>query len=167
MKPEDILQLMKDRRSVRSFQKKLIPDEIITQILEAARWCQSASNVQPWRFIVIKQMDLLQKIAKLAPYGKFVAEVPVALAIVADTDAAPKWYLQDTSMLTHQICLMAWAFGIGTCWIGSVDREKAAQLLQLKSHEYLTTILPLGFPTNPKIPPTSRKDLSTLVSYLN
>jgi nitroreductase len=165
MTPEEMLKLMKERRSIRSFKDEMISDETIEQLLEAARWCQSASNKQPWRFIIIKNKDITNKLSKLATYGSFIKQAPVVIAVVANKETAPKWYIHDTSIVAHQICLMAWSLGLGTCWIGSMDREKAAELLRLNASEYLTTILPIGYPKT--IPsPTPRKELKDLVSYL-
>ena len=165
MTPEDVLKLMKERRSIRAFKDEMISDEAIGKLLEAARWCQSASNKQPWRFIIIKNKDMINKLSKIAIYGSFIKQAPVVIAVVANKDTAPKWYIHDTSMAAHQICLMAWSLSLGTCWIGSMDREKAAELLQLNASEYLTTILPIGYPKT--IPdPTPRKELKDLVSYL-
>src|SRR6056297_164107 len=143
---EQILNLMKERRSVRSFKQKEIEPDKLEKILEAARWSQSANNAQPWRLIVIKDRSTLKKLSKAAPYGRFIQEAPLALAIVADKGRSPKWYLHDTCILSHQVCLMAWALGIGTCWIGSMNREKGAKILDLEKKEYLTTVLPLGYP---------------------
>ena len=165
MTPEDVLKLMEERRSIRAFKEEMIPDETIQKLLDAARWCQSASNKQPWRFIIIKNKDVFNKLAKLATYGSFIKQASVVIAVVANKETAPKWYIHDTSMAAHQICLMAWSLGLGTCWIGSMDREKAAELLQLSAPEYLTTILPIGYPKT--IPnPTPRKELKDLVSSL-
>jgi nitroreductase len=165
MTSEDMLKLMKERRSIRAFKDEMISDETIQNLLEAARWCQSASNKQPWRFIIIKNKDLITKLTKLATYGSFIKQAPVVIAVVANKETAPKWYIHDTSIVAHQICLMAWSLGLGTCWIGSMDREKAAELLQLSAAEYLTTILPIGYPKT--IPnPTPRKELKDLVSYM-
>ena len=164
MEPSELLQIMKERRSIRAFTQDPVPDDAIQMILEAGRWCQSASNKQPWRFIIVKDLTLIQKLCKAATYGNFIEKASVVIVIVASKKTAPKWYIYDTSMVSHQMCLMAWALGIGTCWIGTMDRVKAGTLLGLPSHEFLTTILPLGYPVSiPK--PTSRKDLDTIVSY--
>jgi len=158
------LQLMKDRRSIRAFTTEPVSDEAVQMILEAGRWCQSASNKQPWRFIVIKDAVLIKKLCKMATYGNFIDKASVVLAIIANKKAAPKWYIYDTSMVSHQMCLMAWALGIGTCWIGAMDRIKAGDLLGLSKDEFLTTILPLGVPAS--IPaPTSRKNLDDIIKY--
>lgn len=166
MNAEELLTLMKNRRSIRAFTDQIVSNEDIQKILEAARWCQSASNNQPWRFIVIKNKKIIEDLAKLAPYGRFIKTAPIIIAIVADTTKAPKWYLQDTSMVSHQMCLMISALGLGTCWIGSMDRDAAAELLKLKKKEYLTTILPIGhYESHP--PLTNRKELEEIVSYMD
>lgn len=165
MEPSELLQLMKDRRSIRAFTQDPVPDEVIHMILEAGQWCQSASNKQPWRFIVIKDAALIKKLCKMAKYGNFIDKASIVIAIVASKKTAPKWHVQDTSMASHQMCLMAWALGIGTCWIGAMDRDKAGTLLGLSKDEFLTTVLPFGFPAS--IPaPTTRKNLDTIVSFI-
>lgn len=166
MDPDDVLRLMKERRSVRMFESTEVPNEHLMKILEAARWCQSASNRQPWRFIVIKNKETIEKLSKFASYGKFISQAPILIAIVADKKGAPNWYIHDTSMVSHQICLMAWALGLGTCWIGSLDRDKAGVLLKLNANEFLTTILPIGYPKTKGIGTSTRKELKELISYL-
>ena len=166
MNPDDLLELMKGRRSIRMFESDPVPDDSIAKILNAAQFCQSGSNRQPWRFIVIKNKKLIEDLSKTTSYGKFVKDVSVVIAIVANKESAPKWYIHDTSMASHQICLMTWALGLGTCWIGTMDRVAAGNLLNLSEDEHLTTILPIGVPKN--IPnPTPRKKIEEIVTYIN
>jgi nitroreductase len=165
MNSKEVLELMKDRRSIRKFKPDMIKNEEIQMILEAARWTQSASNRQPWRFIVIKNRETISKLQSAARFGNFVAEAPVVIAIIADKKRSPKWYIHDTSMLAHQMCLMAWSLNIGTCWIGSMDRDKAALILGLDKNEHVTTILPFGY-FDKKPSATSRKDLKNMVTTI-
>ncbi|MBD3228021.1 MAG: nitroreductase [Candidatus Lokiarchaeota archaeon] len=166
MDPDAVLKLMKDRRSIRSYKNEAVSDEKLKKILDAARWCQSASNRQPWRFVVIRNSNIINKLSELATFGRFIKQAPVIIAIVAKKNISPKWYIHDTSMASHQICLMAWSLGLGTCWIGSLDREKGADLLGLGEDEFLTTVLPIGYPKG--IPtPTPRKDLQEIVSIID
>jgi len=159
--PQDMLNLLKNRRSIRSFQDKPIPDEQIDMILEAGRWTPSASNKQPWEFIVVKNKDIIKKLEKTATYGKFIGEAPILIAIVGKVKQNPRWYVQDTSLASMNMMLMAWSLKIGTCWIGSMDREKAKQILGVIEDDFLLTILPFGYPGEiPK--PTPRKDLNKI-----
>ena len=75
VEPEEFLQFLKARRSIREFKDKEIPMEQIDMILEAGRWAPSASNLQPWEFIIITDNEILTKISKLAFYGRFIKNV--------------------------------------------------------------------------------------------
>jgi len=163
--PEEVLDLIKNRRSIRGFQDKEISDDKIDMILEAARWTPSASNKQPWEFILIKDKDFKLKVAKTAAYGRFMREAPILIAIIAKTRVSQKWSIIDTSLVTMNMMLMAWSLGIGTCWIGAMNREKAREVLELKETDYVATILPFGYPK--EIPnPTPRKSKKEIIKVI-
>jgi len=162
IEPEKLLEFMKNRRSIRSFQNTPIAEDAIEMLLEAARWTPSASNRQPWEFIVIKDKELLENVASNAMFGKFVKRAPLAIAIVGKKNVSPNWYVIDTSLVSMNMMLMAWSLGIGTCWIGSMDREKAKEILKLNEDDYLLTILPFGYVKGAIPKPTLRKSLEEI-----
>ncbi|MEJ2294690.1 MAG: nitroreductase family protein [Candidatus Lokiarchaeota archaeon] len=164
--PEEFLEFLKGRRSIRSFEKEEINEEHLKMILEAARWTPSASNRQPWHFIVIKDKEKLQKISETAIYGKFFKRAPLAIAIVGKPSESPNWYKVDTSLVSMQMMLMAWALGIGSCWIGSMDRERAKELLGIDKQDYLLTVLPFGYIKGNIPKPTLRKALSQITERI-
>jgi len=165
IKPEEMLQLIKERRSIRNFKSEMISDNEIQMVLEAGRWTPSASNKQPWRFIVIKNKEHLQKISNLAIYGKFIKRAPIAIAIVGKKSENPNWYVQDTSLASMNMMLMAWTLNIGTCWIGSMERNKVKQILGLGDDDFLLTVLPMGYIKGniPKL--TLRKDIKDITQF--
>ncbi|MFX1304949.1 MAG: nitroreductase family protein [Promethearchaeota archaeon] len=167
IEPEVFLKFLKGRRSIRSFQDKSISEKEIEMILEAGRWTPSASNRQPWEFIVIKNKEILNKLSKTAFYGEFVKTVPLVIAIVAKVKTSPKWYIIDTSLVSMHMMLMAWSLGIGTCWIGAMNREKAKQVIGLEENDHILTILPFGYIEGEIPEPTSRKSLNKIVKYIN
>jgi nitroreductase len=160
--PKEFLNFLKERRSIRSFQNKEIDDEHLNMILEAGRWAPSASNRQPWQFIIIKNKEILQQISDIAVYGKFFKSAPLAIAIVGKPSESPNWYNVDTSLVSMQMMLMAWSLQIGTCWIGSMDREKAKNLLGIAKNDYLLTILPFGYIKGNIPEPKPRKTLKRI-----
>ncbi len=164
--PEEFLEFLKGRRSIRAFQKEEIKEEHLKMILEAGRWTPSASNRQPWEFIIIKDKEILQKVSETAIYGKFFRNAPLAIAIVAKPSESPNWYKVDTSLVSMQMMLMAWTLGIGSCWIGSMDREKAKTLLGIAKEDYLLTILPFGYIKGNIPKPTLRKSLEQITREL-
>ncbi|MFX0036859.1 MAG: nitroreductase family protein [Candidatus Hermodarchaeota archaeon] len=161
--PEDFLNFLKERRSIRTFQDKSISEKEIEMILEAGRWTPSASHRQPWEFIVIRNKKILENISRNAFYGKFIKEAPIAIAIVAKTKTSPKWHLIDTSLVSMSMILMAWSLGIGTCWIGAMNREKVKLILQLGENDYLLTVLPFGYIKGTIPEPKPRKPLNEIV----
>ncbi|MFX1364465.1 MAG: nitroreductase family protein [Promethearchaeota archaeon] len=164
--PEIFLRFLKSRRSIRSFQDKPVKENELNMILEAGRWSPSASNRQPWEFIIIRNKETLEKLSKMSFYGKFMKGVPLVIAIVGKTKTSPKWYIIDTSLVTMNMMLMAWALGIGTCWIGAMNREKAKEIIGLGENDYLLTVLPFGY-IEGKIPdPTSRKSLKNIIRWI-
>ncbi|MFX0027371.1 MAG: nitroreductase family protein [Candidatus Hermodarchaeota archaeon] len=164
--PEIFLQFLKDRRTIRSFQEKMISDKEIKMILEAGRWAPSASNRQPWEFIVIKNKEKKQELAKLAGYGKFIGDAPIIIAIIGKIKQNPRWYIQDTSLVSMNMMLMAWALGIGTCWIGTMDREKAKKSLKLGENDFVLTVLPMGYIKGEIPEPTYRKGLEKIAKEI-
>lgn len=164
--PEEFLEFLKGRRSIRAFQKEEIKEEHLKMILEAGRWTPSASNRQPWEFIIIKDKEILQKVSETAIYGKFFKRAPLAIAIVGKPSQSPNWYKIDTSLVSMQMMLMAWALDIGSCWIGSMDREKAKTLLGISKDDYLLTILPFGYIKGNIPKPTLRKSLEQIMNEI-
>ena len=166
VEPEEFLQFLKARRSIREFKDEEIPMEQIDMILEAGRWAPSASNLQPWEFIIIKDNEIFAKISKLAFYGKFIKEVPLAIAIVGKIRTSSKWYIVDTSLVSMNMMLMAHALGIGTCWIGALKREKVKKLLGLGENDYILTVLPFGYYRGDLPDPTPRKPLNKIIKRI-
>ena len=164
--PKNLLEFLKNRRSIRKYQDKPIPDKDINMILEAGRYCCSASNKQPWQFIVIKNRELISELSNFAIYGKFIKKAPIIIAIVGKIKENPNWYIQDTSLASMSMILMAWSLGIGTCWIGSLNRVKAKKILGISKDDFLLTVLPLGYIKGAIPKPTLRKNLDQITREL-
>lgn len=139
-----IVDVMKERRSIRAFKEKDIKKKQIKKLLNAARWAPSAMNSQPWEFIIIRDERLQEKIAHIKGQ-QFIAEAPVIIAFVTDPETS-RFHKIDGSLATQNFQLAAWAQGLGTCWIGTFDREKVKQLLEIPDHKHLLTVMPLGYP---------------------
>jgi len=152
--PEDILEFIKDRRSIRSFQDKPVPDNEVQMILEA--------NKQPWEFYVIRDKEILKEISKNAIYGRHIKRAPFAIAIVGKKTISPNYYIQDTTLASMTMMLMAWSLGIGTCWIGALNRKKVKLLLDLSENDYLLTVLPMGYIKGNIPKPTLRAALNQI-----
>jgi nitroreductase len=153
---------LKERRSIRAYLDKIVPDNEIKMILEAGRWAPSASNKQLWEFIVIKNKELLREISKKAFYGRHIKRAPFAIAIVGKIKENPNYYTQDTSLVSMNMMLMAWSLGIGACWTGALEREVVKEMLGLGEDDFLLTILPMGYIKGNIPQPVLRKSLNQI-----
>jgi len=71
-------------RQIRQYAREALPDDVVRQLLEVARWTGSSKNSQPWHFIVVRDSDALRRISELRPNINWVAGAPLAIAIVLD-----------------------------------------------------------------------------------
>ena len=168
--PESLLTLLKSRRSIRRYRPDPVPDEMVEQLLEAGRWAPSASNRQPWDFIVVRDEAIRQQVAEHAAFyfirWAHVAEAPLLIVLCGDArNPAYRRYLhEDIGLAGSQIMLQAKALGLGTCWLGGIDRKAIAGILRIPDHLEIVGLLTVGFPAEDP-PPTPRKPLSEIVHY--
>ena len=141
----DVFACVRRRVETREFKPESVPEAVIHKILEAGRWSPSQRNRQPWHFIVIQQRETLQQLGAMAASGPYLAAAPLAIAVVTEGARAP---LIDGTRAISSMQLVAWEEGLGSCWIGSVDREGVKRLLDLPETCELITVLPFGYPTD-------------------
>ncbi len=91
---------------------------------------------------------------------------PLAIAIVGKKITSPNYYIQDTSLVSMTMMLMAWSLGIGTCWTGALDRNKVKELLGLDENDYLLTVLPFGYIKGNIPKPSLRADLDQITKEI-
>lgn len=141
----DVFEALKMRRSVRAYEETPVPKEALKRILEAGRTSPSASNRQPWHFIVVTESEKRKVISK-GPYAKFVTESPVVIVGLGDTKASPNWYIVDVSIALENMVLAATAEGLGTCWIGGFIEDEVRQLLGIPENFKIVSLLSVGYP---------------------
>lgn len=159
----DVMEVIRARRSIRKFKKDPVPEEALKKLLEAFKSAPSSKNTQPWRLVIIRDGETLKQLADLTKYGKFLADAPLAIAVVA----CPKksdWAIVDATLATYNMVLVAAEMGLGTCWIGTMDRERAKELLGIPEDMFLLTVIPVGYPAEIP-PPTPRKPVECIVYY--
>ena len=86
----EVYDCLRSRLTIRSSKPDPVPDEMVTRILQAGRWAPSSRNLQPWHFIVIRDREALQEIGRIATSGSFVAQAPLAIAIVMEDADRPE-----------------------------------------------------------------------------
>jgi nitroreductase len=170
---ENLVEIIKGRRSIRRFKPDVIPEEDLVRILEAATWAPSAGNAQPWRFIVVRGPELKRKLVAAALGQGFIAEAPVVIVVCADLERARRAYgdrgvglycIQDTAAATQNLLLAAHAKGLGACWVGAFSEDEVRGALSLPQELRPVAIVPLGHPDQePR--PRPRRPLDEVVEY--
>jgi nitroreductase len=149
----DFYDVINNRRSLRRYDgDKMIPEDVLKRIINAGRVAPSASNNQPWRFVVVKNKELLKKIH--ASYGRnWIKDAPIILVIVGSKREAWKRSFDgksslevDLTIAMDHIILAAEAEGVGSCWIMAYDFHIVREALKLQNDEYISCITPLGYP---------------------
>lgn len=168
----DFYEVIRTRRSVRSFMEDPVPAEVLNRVLEAARVAPSGGNRQPWKFILVKDDMLKQKMISVCNNQKFVGDAPLIVVACGQRLSLNRGgYMGEMSVLldvsiafTHLI-LAARAEGLGTCWIGAFNNDEIKKLLEVPKEFEVVAITPLGYPSGDVISePRNRKNLDEIVS---
>ena len=141
----DVFEAIRSRPAIRDFRPEPIPEAIIKKMLEAGRQAHSQRNRQPWRFIVVQNRDTIQQLGALASSGPYIAKAPLAIAVAVEGAKNP--YI-DATRAVECLMLAAWSEGIGSCWVGGIDRPKVKALLEIPEEAELVTVVPFGYPTD-------------------
>jgi nitroreductase len=171
VKPMEVLEVMKSRRSVRKYKSTPVPEESLKEVLTAARAAPSGVNAQPWKFVVVTDEEIKRKLVQACNGQKFIAEAPIVIVgcgFPDDAYATIGGYMNshviDVTIAMDHLILAAASSGLGTCWIGAFKEEKVKEILGIPPDVKVVALTPLGYPD--EVPSKkSRKDLAELVCY--
>ena len=178
----DVFEAIRTRRSVRRFRNQAVEDDKIQTILDSVRQSPSWANLQCWRFIVVKDRSVREKISELSyvesffaplsykanPARKGLAEAPVILVACADpSQSGSLWgqpyYMADIGIAAQTLMLSAQGLGLGTVFVGVFDEEQLRNLLNVPSTIRIVGLFPLGYPLEEKASGPPRKPLTEIV----
>lgn len=154
-------ELIKVRQSDRKYKSQAVEREKIIQCLEAARLAPSANNSQPWKFVVVDEPSLKDKVAGLAAglgMNKWAVQAPVIIAVVLEGQGfmssagsfvkGKEFRLMDIGMAVEHFCLQAADLGLGTCIMGWFDEKSVKTLLGVPRSRRIPLLISLGYPDN-------------------
>lgn len=181
MNPSEFFQtLVSNRQSDRGYTNQPIEKDKLERILEAARLSPSACNAQPWKFIVVDDPELKNKLAdttssKVLGLNHFTKQAPIHIVIVMEganftsnfgSMVKRKHFpLIDIGIGAEHICLAATAEGLGSCMIGWFDEPAVKKLLNIPKSKRPILIITLGYPEKPETRQKKRKGIDEVVSY--
>lgn len=143
------------RRSIRRFKQKPIQNNILQKLVNAARVAPSSANLQPIEYLVVDNKNLLPEIFATLKWAGYIApkgnppagKRPAAyIVILVNKNITSSNYERDVGTAVENILLVSLENGIGTCWIGTVDKKKLRKTLNIPEHIIIDSVIALGYP---------------------
>lgn len=169
----EIPEIIRNRRSIRAFSKRELPEEAAEALVRAACMAPSAGNLQPWEFIAVRNPETKKRLVDAAYGQSFIAEAPLVFVVCAVPGRSSWRYgrrgsdlycIQDTAAAIQNFLLTATANGLGGCWVGAFDEEKAARAVGIPEDVRPVAIIPIGYPAEtPSAPP--RRPVSEVLHW--
>ena len=175
----DVMEAIKERRSIRKYKPDPVPEEALQKVLEAVRWSPSWANTQCWEVIVVRdpnmKSELTNAFTATNPARSSITEAPLVVVLCGKkgvsgfkkgeaATAKGDWLMFDTGIAMQTLCLAAHSLGLGTVIVGMFDHQKAGQILGVPENAEVMAITPLGYPISQGAPP-KRKEISEFVFY--
>ena len=149
---------IRERRSIRKYQDRDIPDSILHEILEACRFAPSWANSQCWELVVVKDEEIRAKIqAQVSdrnPSSHAIVRASVLLVVCGQLkksgyykDKYPTkfgdWFMYDLGLFTQNLCLAAHSYGLGTVIVGLFDHDKVGEIIKMPADHEVVSLVPL------------------------
>jgi len=160
------IEMLLSRRSIRRFRDEDVPLDLVLRAIDVARYAPSAKNSQPWRFIVINDRDILDKLSRIHGGAIPLSRARVGIAVLANPDESPTSYMVDASLSAMYLWLALHCLGLGAVWIQTLRNiSEVKRILNIVDDMVPIAILAVGWPAErPRV--RMRKGLEE-VTYLN
>ena len=158
---KNLMDIIKARRSIRQYSDRLVEDEKIKEIIEAARWAPSSSNSQCWRFVVVKDKYVKEQLVEKGLGGiivpnEWIRTAPVIIVACAQlsflthrlgaTIKGIEYHLLDMGIAVEHLVLRATELSLGTCWIGWFNERRIRKVLKIPRSIKIVALVTLGYP---------------------
>lgn len=168
----DFMEIVKGRRSIRKYEEKTVPEELLNRILESVQWSPSWANTQCWEIVAVTDPAVKEKlkdaIAPKNPATRAMTDAPMVLALCGKQNSSGfynnqvttkfgDWIMFDLGIAAQSICLTAHQLGLGTVIVGLFDHDKAKTALNVPDGYELVALIPLGYPAKESTAPKRRE----------
>ena len=163
---KSVLKIIKERRSIREFKKKEIPEEVIDKLIEALIWAPSAGNLQTRKFYFIFNQKIKERLVEEAFVQSFIIEAPLVVIGCQGEEIARRYgergknlySICDVAVSIQNLMLLVYEQGLGSVWIGRFDEKIVSKILNLPESLRPIVIIPVGYPAEkPLAPPRVSK----------
>jgi len=166
----DYFDVVRERRSVRSFQNKEISNEQIRKLISTSMKAPSAGNLQAYKIIVVRDLSRKKALSDASGGQSFIEQAPVCIVVCADEKTSSHYgergrtlySLQDATILSAYLQLTATAIGLATCWVGAFDEKKVSEAINASKDLRPVALISVGY-ENKKAHETRRRDYDEIV----
>ena len=158
----NVLQAVRQRRTIRTYRRTPIPDDVLDRLVLSLRWAPSSGNLQRRKFYFVFDPKLRKSLAKIALDQTFVAQAPLCVVACADhriekdygQPGVDLFCLLDVAASLQNLGLVAYEEGLGTCWVGAFEEQEVRDLLDLPKYLRPVSLMSVGYPAeDPEAPP--------------
>lgn len=150
----DVIEFIKSRRSIRRFSQEKLSRELLTEFIEAARHAPAGANIQSLEYIVVDDPGPCAELFEALAWAGHIkpkrnpapAQRPVAYIIVLSDNSVKQHAAVDAAAAIENILLAAWGRGVGSCWLGLIDRKKISQIFGIADKYNVDSVIALGRP---------------------
>ncbi len=154
------------RRSIRHFEESPVMEADLIEVVKAGTWAPSGLNNQPWRFVIVTDPDMQERLAEMTKYGRTIREAPVCICVFLDHDAVYNETKdhQAVGACIQNMLLAAHGLGLGAVWLGEILKNavKIRTLMALAESLELMAVVALGHPSGPPRNP-NRMDITEVI----
>lgn len=167
----NIYELIKERRTIRKFTQKKIGREVLEKLIDCARLAPSGSNLQPLKYVIVDDETQTDRLFEHVAWAGYITpagnpgdnEHPTAYIIILnDTEIRKSGYELDAGAAAQNIFLAALEEGIGTCWMGAINRDEIRKLFNIPEKYIINTLIALGYPAES---PVSEEECGAIKYY--
>jgi len=161
-----MLDVIKSRRSIRCFKKQAVDEKLVKEIIEAGTWAPSGLNNQPWKFVVVRNPEVKDKLAELTHYRKIIQEAPLCIAVFLDTALSYDRTkdIQAIGACVQNMLLAIHVLGLGGVWLGEIlkNSDRVKELLGVSPGLEFMAVVALGYPDEKHVT-AQRKKLDEVI----
>ena len=175
----EVFEVIEKRRSVRKFMSRPVEKEKIIKIIEAARLSPSASNRQPWRFVVVTDRELLSRVVKesLGVINRWARSAPLIIVgcsvrkslishYIGEAIIGVHYHLIDVAIALEHLVLEAGELGLSTCWIGWFNARRLKRILNIPMAWKIVSLIAVGYAHKDlEIRPRKRLPLEKILTF--
>lgn len=157
----DVLEAIRNRRSVRRYKNVVIPKADLETIVDAGRLAATGSNRQPWDFIIVTEKPM---IVNFKVSGAWIQESSAVIVVVMDPKS--RWWVEDGAAAIENMLLASTALGYGSCWVEGdalPHEDRIKSLLGIPSDRRVMALIPIGIPA--ETPNPRKKSLEEVLHW--